>query len=145
MNSRVYTIVSYQHSGSNAFVAFTSGSFRGLSTLTLEQVVTIRIGVTVKVGVWFKGLRPNHSTISPFTVTLTVDNIQVATWNPNSNAYTEIVSTSNTLLGSATQSSHTISLTVQSVAVLNQVIFATDDFYVTPISGPNGETICDAP
>jgi hypothetical protein len=143
--TRIVASSTFVHSGTNGFIGYSIGLPAATSTLTLSQVVTIPIGVTVKVGVWFKALRPVHSTTSPFTVTLTVDNIQVTTWNPNSNVYAEIVPISNNFLGTATQSSHTLSLTVQSQIDTNQVVFAADDFYVTPILGPNGETICSAP
>lgn len=112
-NSRVFAGSAFLHSGTNAFAGYSNGNVATTSTITLEQVVTIPIGVTVKVGVRFKAFRVGNFAAAPFVAALNIDDIQVATWNPNNNSWKEITPTSNALLGpTTTTSSHKISLTV---------------------------------
>ncbi|KAF2026991.1 hypothetical protein EK21DRAFT_115234 [Setomelanomma holmii] len=141
-----YSLSMYRYSGSRGFAAYSSNY---TAVLTLEQTVTIPVGVKVKVGGYVKNLRGVSSTATqPLSFVLSLDDSPVYTYSPSNagSSWTEVKPSTNSFLAGATTSTHTFTFQVSSKLTATSdksaYIFAADDFYVTPLSGPNGEKIC---
>ncbi|KAH7078687.1 hypothetical protein BKA63DRAFT_563361 [Paraphoma chrysanthemicola] len=138
----------YAYSDSNGFQGYSS---ERLVTMSLEQEVTIPANVKVKVGLMFKALRSSNSNGNPFIVNLKidgtavplkVDGVTATDYKPSSSSWKALVPASNSYFGGSVEAKHKITLYVSSSIQNSQDIFVADDFFITPITGPNGLPLC---
>ncbi|KAL6706619.1 hypothetical protein ACN47E_005375 [Coniothyrium glycines] len=130
----------------NKAIAGTTANKKTTAVSISQSISNLEAGSSVYIGGYVKSLLSSSTINSGATLvfTLLFDNVQVDKFvvtAATTQVYQQLSSASSVLVAATTV--HTISLRIDTSGFQGD-IYAADDFYVIPVSGPNGAALCSA-